>query len=151
MINAGPAIVIDQDRAICHSTRCIVVQMYAKPARMKTTPPTISYFQEIIRTINKTKTGILCMNNPRTVPQKSYCASKISSENMARKRRNKIDRILGAQYINLLIFGFVAALFCCLAIKFSFVRHCFCFGGAHNSVFVMRRRIDCVHLQLFFV
>ena len=121
------------------------MQMYAKPARMKTIPPTISCFQEIIRTINKTKTGILCMNNPRTVPQKSYCASKISKENMARKRRNKIDKILGAQYTNLLIFGFIADLFCCLAIKFSFMRLCLCFCGADNAVFVMRRRIDCVH------
>jgi hypothetical protein len=52
------------------------------------------------------KTGMLCMKRPKTVPQKPRPRSKMSNENIARKRRNIIDRILGIQYMYLLIFFF---------------------------------------------
>lgn len=45
------------------------VPMYKSPARMKAIPPTISYFQEIIKIIKRIRLGMLCMNKPKIVPQ----------------------------------------------------------------------------------
>jgi len=78
--------------------------IWANPARIKTIPPTISYFQEINRTINKINTGILWINSPNIVCQKLSSEEKTSKDIKARKMRNIIDRILGVQYTNLLIF-----------------------------------------------
>jgi hypothetical protein len=64
-------------------------------------PPTISYFQDISRTNNKINVGILCINNPNTVPQKPNFMSKISKENKVKNNMKIIDKILGVQYINL--------------------------------------------------
>ena len=85
----------------CLATEDIINNM---PARIKTIPPTISYFQDIHRIIARTNTGILCIKSPNIVPQKPRFSSKTSSENIVRKRRNSIHRIRGVQYINLLIF-----------------------------------------------
>ena len=76
MRNAGPAIGRDQN-SIYHSRGfdiiilVILIPLYNSPAKIKAIPPTISYsyFQDIIRTINKTSAGILCINNPKIVPQ----------------------------------------------------------------------------------
>jgi hypothetical protein len=54
------------------------------PAKIKATPPTISCFQDINTIINKINTGILCINNPNTVPQKPNFISKTSKENTAK-------------------------------------------------------------------
>jgi len=103
MKNAGPAIMRDQD-SIYHSNGFISnITIYNSPARIKAIPPTISYFQEIIRTTNKISDGILCITNPRIVCQNPRFKSKISNENKAKKRMNSIDKILGVQYMNLLI------------------------------------------------
>lgn len=48
-------------------------------------------------------TGILWINNPAAICQKLNPGEITSSENTAKKHRNIIDRILGVQYINLLI------------------------------------------------
>lgn len=78
--------------------------IYNSPARIKAIPPTISCFQEITKITNKMSDGILCMNNPAIVCQNPKFISKTSSEKRARKRMNSIDKILGVQYINPLIF-----------------------------------------------
>jgi len=69
---------------------------------MKTIPPTISCFQEIIKIINKNKAGILCTNKPTAIWLAVDSGSKISSENNIKKIMNIIDNILGAQYKYLL-------------------------------------------------
>jgi len=108
MRNAGPAIVKIQEtphHPICPPNICgITVTVYSNPARIKTTPPTISRFQDIIRTANKTNAGILCISKPTTICQKLKPGSKTSKENNAKKHINIIDRILGVQYRYLLIF-----------------------------------------------
>ena len=81
-----------------------IITTYNVPAKVKMTPPTISCFQDINRTINKINTGILCINNPNIVSQKPNFISKISKENIAKNSIKIIDKILGVQYINLLIF-----------------------------------------------
>ena len=73
-------------------------------ARIKAIPPTISYFQDINRTINKTSAGILCINNPTAICQKLNSGEITSNENNAKKHINIMDRILGVQYKLLLIF-----------------------------------------------
>ncbi len=64
---------------------------------MKAIPPTISYLQEINKTINRISTGILCMNNPINISLKVDAESKTSNENIAKNSMNKIDKILGVQ------------------------------------------------------
>ena len=71
---------------------------------IKTIPPIISRFQDIERTINNKNTGILCKNNPAAICQKLNPGEIMSSENNAKKHKNIIDKTLGVQYINLLIF-----------------------------------------------
>jgi hypothetical protein len=109
MRNAGPAIMRDHD-SMYHSIGfdviilIILIPLYNNPARIKAIPPTISCFQETNRTINKINDGILCITNPKIVCQNPRFISKTSSEKRARKRMNSIDKILGVQYTNLLIF-----------------------------------------------
>ena len=72
--NAGGAMMRGQE-SIYHligsdvTASIMHVPLYNSPARIKTIPPTISCFQDISKTINKTSEGILCINNPRIVPQ----------------------------------------------------------------------------------
>ena len=88
-----------------HSNGFLInTRIYNSPARIKAIPPTISYFQDISRTTNKTSAGILCINNPTTVSQKLNSEEKMSNDINARKDMNKIANILGVQYTNLLIF-----------------------------------------------
>jgi hypothetical protein len=107
--NAGPEICKHQS-SLYHSIGfdiiipIIFIPLYKSPARIKTIPPTISCFQDINKTINKINTGILCINNPSTVPQKPNFISKISKEKMAKNSIKIIDKILGVQYTDLLIF-----------------------------------------------
>jgi hypothetical protein len=106
--NAGPAIIRIQD-IIYHSNEFLsafinIITTYNVPAEIKTIPPTISCFQDIIRVINKINTGILCINNPTTICQKFNSGEITSNENKAKKQINIIDRILGVQYTNLLVF-----------------------------------------------
>lgn len=82
--------------------------IYNIPANMKKIPPTISYFQDTNRTTNKRNTGMLCMNNPNAQSTKLVQESNTSNENIARNKRNKIDRILGVQNINFLVLFFIA-------------------------------------------
>jgi len=108
MRNAGPLICRAQNN-IYHSDgflRIFInkITIYNIPAKIKTIPPTISCFQDINRTINKTNAGILCTNNPNTVSQKPNFMSKTSKENMAKNSIKIIDKILGVQYTNLFIF-----------------------------------------------
>ena len=102
--NAIPAICIAQDRMYHSNGFLINTRIYNSPARIKAIPPTISYFQDISRTTNKTSAGILCINNPTTVSQKLNSEEKMSNDINARKDMNKIANILGVQYTNLLIF-----------------------------------------------
>ena len=106
--NAGPAICRDQNN-IYHSDGLLNIfinklTIYNIPAKIKTTPPTISYFQDINRAANRINTGILCINNPTTICQKLNSGEITSNENNAKKHIKIIDRILGVQYINLFIF-----------------------------------------------
>jgi hypothetical protein len=102
--NAGPVIVKLQDRAKYHTTDRDTIIIYNNPANKKAIPPTISYFQDMIRTINKTNVGILCINNPMSICQKLNLEEKTSNDINAKKNINIIDKILGVQYTNLLIF-----------------------------------------------
>ena len=105
--NAGPSITRDIARAIYQGSRVSLIiedVRCAIPARIKAIPPTISYFQEIDRTITKINTGILCINNPINMSPKLDADSKTSKENRAKNSINKILNILGIQYTNLLIF-----------------------------------------------
>lgn len=107
--NAGPAICRDQARAICQSNPLIILlikvrRVYNAPNRIKIIPPTISYFHDIMIIINNKSGGMLCINRPKIVPQNPKFISKMSSENIVKKRTNKRDNILGVQYMNLLIF-----------------------------------------------
>jgi len=72
-------------------------KIYNNPAKIKKIPPTISYFQDITRMINKKREDKLCINNPSIVPQKPRFISKISRENNAKNKINIIDKILGVQ------------------------------------------------------
>jgi hypothetical protein len=94
--NAGPAII--------RELFINIITTYNVPAKIKVIPPTISRFQDINRTIDKTNTGILCINNPNAVSQKPNFISKTSKENIAKNSIKMIDKILGVQYTNLLIF-----------------------------------------------
>jgi hypothetical protein len=67
---------------------------------MKTTPPTISRFQEIARTAIKIKTGMLWMRKPARVSQKPAPVPKTSNENSARKAMKIMASTLGVQYVN---------------------------------------------------
>lgn len=80
------------------------VAIYKKPANAKVIAPTISCFHDIIKTIDKIMDGILCINKPINVCQKFNPESKISKENSAKNKINMIDKILGAQYINLFVY-----------------------------------------------
>ena len=108
MRNAGPAIIIDQE-IIYHSNLEFInrVIIYNNPAKIKAIPPTISYFQDIHKIINKINTGILCINNPNNIWEKLNPGSKTSKENIAKNNRNIIDKILGVQYTNLMVFFFI--------------------------------------------
>ena len=104
MRNAIPEICIAHD-IIYHSNGFLNSRIiYNNPARINAIPPTISYFHDINRTINKINTGILCMNNPNTVCQKLNSPEKTSNDINAKNNMNIIDKILGVQYANLLIF-----------------------------------------------
>ena len=101
---AIPEICIAQD-SIYHSNGFLInTTIYTSPARIKAIPPTISYFQDISRTTSKTSAGILCINNAPIVCQKLDSEEKTSNDINAKKDMNIMDRILGVQYTNLLIF-----------------------------------------------
>jgi hypothetical protein len=85
------------------SVRPTVKNIYNKPPAPKTTAPTISRFQEIIKTAIKTKTGILCMNKPTTICHQLDAESKTSSENNAKNAIKHIDKIRGVQKRSLLL------------------------------------------------
>src|SRR3989338_5991407 len=89
----------------------ILIIIYSNPAKIKTTAPTISYFQEIIKTARRINTGILCINNPPAQLKKLLHKSKTSQENIDKNSKNKIHNIRGVQNINLLTF--------CLLLFFS--------------------------------
>jgi hypothetical protein len=80
------------------------ITIYNIPAKIKTTPPIISYRQDINKTTSNINAGILCMNNPTDICQKLNPGEITSNESSAKKHINIIDKILGVQYINLLIF-----------------------------------------------
>jgi len=105
---AGPEIISDQIN-IYHSKLGFIANktLYNNPAKIKTIPPTISYFHEIIKKINKINEGILCINKLMIICQTVSPGSKISNENIIKKRIKIIPKILGVQYINLLIFFFI--------------------------------------------
>ena len=110
--NAGPAIIRIQD-IIYHSNEFLsifinIVTIYNIPAKIKATPPTISCFQDIIKTAKRINTGILCMNNPTAICQKLNSGEMTSNENNAKKHIKIIERILGVQYIYLFIFCSIA-------------------------------------------
>ena len=95
--NATPEICRDQNN-IYHSNGFLISRIiYNSPARIKAIPPTISYFQEINRIINKISAGILCMKNPNIVCQKLNPVPKTSSDIKAKKQINIMDKILGVQ------------------------------------------------------
>lgn len=71
--------------------------MYNNPAKIKAIPPTISYFQEINRTTNKTSAGRLCINNTPSVCQKLNLGEKTSNENSIKNKIKIIENILGVQ------------------------------------------------------
>ncbi len=102
--NAIPEICTAQDSLYHSNGFCINTAIYNSPARIKAIPPTISYFHEIIRIIVRIIEGILCMNNPRIVPQKDNFMSNMSRLKRLRKSMKIIASIRGAQYTNLLIF-----------------------------------------------
>jgi len=107
MRNAVPEICIAHN-SIYHSNGFLnSMTIYNNPARINAIPPTISYFHDIIKTTNKIITGILCMNNPINVCQKLNSEEKTSNDINAKNNMNIIDKILGVQYINLLIFFFI--------------------------------------------
>jgi hypothetical protein len=54
-------------------------------------------FQEMSRKMIRINEGRLCMNRPKIVPQKPNRISKMSKEKIARKRANKMIKILGDQ------------------------------------------------------
>ena len=56
------------------------------------------------RIVSKNNAGMLCINKPRIVSQKPNFMSKMSNEKSIKNKMNIIDKILGAQYTNLLIF-----------------------------------------------
>ena len=67
---AGPEIISDQIN-IYHSKLGFIANktLYNNPAKIKTIPPTISYFHEIIKMSSKNKAGILCINKPTIICQ----------------------------------------------------------------------------------
>lgn len=110
MKNAIPENWIAQDKRYHSNSFMTNVRIiYATPARMKAIPPTISYFQDIQRTAIKMNTGILCIKNATTVPQKPKPVPKTSRDIRAKNAMKMIDTILGAQYTNLLTFFFMGS------------------------------------------
>lgn len=83
---------------IYHSNDCLISRIiYSSPARIKVIPPTISYFRDINRTTNKTRAGILCINNAPSVCQRLNSREKTSNDINAKNNMNIIDKILGVQ------------------------------------------------------
>jgi hypothetical protein len=101
MINAGPLICKAQKNlyqsAGLFNKFINKITMYNIPAKIKAIPPTISCFQDINKTTNKIKTGILCINKPTAICQKLNSGEMTSKENNAKKHKKTIDRILGVQ------------------------------------------------------
>ncbi len=64
---------------------------------MKKIPPTISCFQETIKTTNKISEGMLCMSNASAVCQKVSSGENTSKENNDKNKIKTIDKILGVQ------------------------------------------------------
>ena len=94
---ANPEICMAQ-ASIYHSKGFLISKMiYNIPAKIKEIPPTISYFQDINRTINKTRAGILCINNAPSVCQKLNSPEKTSNDINAKNNMNIIDKTLGVQ------------------------------------------------------
>ena len=78
--------------------------MYSNPAKKNVIAPTISFFQEIIKTAVRINTGILCNRNAKIVCQNVKPVPKTSKDIKAINAMRSIDKILGVQYMNLLIF-----------------------------------------------
>lgn len=78
----------------------IVVIKNQSPARVKTVPPTMGRFQEIIKIMSKINTGILCISMPPKISQMDLPGSIMSRENNDRNIKSKIDKILGVQIMN---------------------------------------------------
>ena len=78
MRNAGPAMVAAQE-SMYHSNWGFInnKKIYKSPAKIKAIPPTISCFQDINKTTNKTSAGILCINNPTAICQKLNPGEKL--------------------------------------------------------------------------
>lgn len=102
--NAGPAIVKDQDKAVPIGTLLKVQIIYNNPAEINVIAPTNLCFQDMITRISKINAGILCINKARAISQKLKFSAKTSNEKSIKNKMNIIDKILGVQYINLLIF-----------------------------------------------
>jgi hypothetical protein len=107
--NAGPARIIDQE-IIYHSKLPLLIaettskDIYKSPASVKVMVPIHSRFQDNHNKIAKTKTGILCINNPSKQLQILLQLSKTSNENSVKNKRSTIDKTLGVQYRVLDIF-----------------------------------------------
>ena len=96
--NAGQVISKEDNKRLVPDRPLIsIIIVKAIPARINTIPPAISYFQEIIVTINRISAGILCRNNPIAISLALKPGSKTSKEKTIRKRTNNIDNILGSQ------------------------------------------------------
>jgi hypothetical protein len=80
----------------------------AKNIRIKSAPPIIPYFQAITRMMINTRTGILCIRNPRSSLPKGLSPPKASMENINITSPVRIARILGTQYR---ILSFIAVRF----------------------------------------
>ena len=78
--------------------------IYNNPAVIKAMPPIISYFHAAINTASKINVGILCSSIPAIICFKLKPGDMTSKENSAIKQIKSIDKILGVQYMNLLIF-----------------------------------------------
>ena len=101
MKNAIPEICMTQD-SMYHSNWFFkafinIIAMYNSPPRINAIPPTISYFQAISRTINKTSTGMLCINNPNAICQMLNSGEITSSDINVKNSKNINDKILAVQ------------------------------------------------------
>lgn len=73
------------------------IMIYTNPAKIKTIPPTISYFHDIINTITNINAGMLCINKPIMMSLAVAPGVNTSSENIAKNIINNIDITLGTQ------------------------------------------------------
>lgn len=73
------------------------ITIYINPAKTNIIPPTISYFHDIINTINNINARMLCINKPIIISLVVAPGINTSSENNAKNIINNIDKILGVQ------------------------------------------------------